>query len=71
MITALKSYRTATGQRLEDIAAKLGVDKSTILRWENGDYAIPLKRLAELEKATGIPRSHLRPDVVQMMKGRA
>lgn len=42
-----------------DLARKLGVDKSTVSRWED---QIPLKRVFDIERETGIPRDKLRPD---------
>jgi transcriptional regulator with XRE-family HTH domain len=61
----LTQYRTLTGQSLEALSRPLGVNKTTIMRWENGDTLIPVKRLADLEALTGIPRHKLRPDVFE------
>lgn len=47
------------GMRPIDLARKLGVDKSTVSRWED---QIPLKRVFDIERETGIPRDKLRPD---------
>lgn len=47
------------GLRPIDLARKLDVDKSTVSRWED---QIPLKRVFDIERETGIPRSKLRPD---------
>jgi DNA-binding transcriptional regulator YdaS (Cro superfamily) len=57
-------YRRASGQSLEDFGAALGVNKSTVLRWEaNG---VPAERVVEIERVTGIPRAQLRPDLFEL-----
>jgi transcriptional regulator with XRE-family HTH domain len=66
-ISPLAAYRELTGKSLEDLATPLGVNKTTILRWESGEIPIPIKRLTELETLTGIPRGKLRPDLMAMM----
>jgi hypothetical protein len=43
---------------------KPAVDKSTVLRWENGQ--LPFSRVLEIEKVTGIDRRRLAP---KMFKG--
>lgn len=48
------------GIRPSALAAKCDVKKSTVTRWdENG---VPLVRVFQVEKETGIPREKLRPD---------
>jgi hypothetical protein len=48
------------GIRPIELARSLHVDKSTVTRWdENG---VPLVRVFQVEKETGIPREKLRPD---------
>lgn len=44
-----------------DIATALGVDKATVTRWFKGRF--PAERAVEVEKAMGIPRAELRPDI--------
>lgn len=44
------------------------VDKSTVLRWEQG--GIPLKRLVDIEAATGISRTKLMPDLFEVKRKR-
>lgn len=56
-------YREVTGKSADEMAELLGVDRATIFRWENGKPPIPVNRLADAEKATGIPRRDLRPDI--------
>lgn len=58
---ALRKFRDDTGTTLNAIAQKLGVHKSTVLRWEEGE--IPAERVLPLEKLTGVPRHELRPDI--------
>jgi transcriptional regulator with XRE-family HTH domain len=48
------------GLRLADLARKCGVDKSVPTRWEQ--RGIPLVRVFQVEKETGIARQKLRPD---------
>ena len=38
-----------------DFAAALGVDASTIYRWESGDTAVPLERLRDIAALIGKP----------------
>jgi hypothetical protein len=59
----LREYRTANGLRLEDVAARFGVAKGDVSRWERGVRKVPLMRCAAIERLTGIPRHRLRPDV--------
>jgi transcriptional regulator with XRE-family HTH domain len=59
----IAQYRKANGETMKSLGEKLGVDKTTILRWESGSHPVPTKRLLDLEKATGIPRWVLRPDI--------
>jgi DNA-binding transcriptional regulator YdaS (Cro superfamily) len=61
MTSALKAYRESTDTSLEAIGNQLGVDKSTVLRWEQG--TVPAERVLHLERATGISRHDLRPDL--------
>lgn len=64
--TAFAQYRKTTGKTLEATAMEFDVDKTTVLRWEQGRTLIPIKRLAKIERITGIPRHALRPDLVAM-----
>lgn len=62
-IKALKKARVAKSLTLEEIGRHLGVNKSTVMRWENGIIPVPLKHIEKLERFTGVHRSSLRPDV--------
>lgn len=50
----------ARGIRLIDLARMLEVDKGTVTRWSQ--KAVPLGRVFDVERVTGIPREYLRPD---------
>lgn len=54
------------------IADAMGVSHSTVMRWAR--RRIPLARVPELARVTGIPAAKLRPDVAALLgkrKGRA
>lgn len=60
----LTEHRAAKGLTLEALGAALGgLHKSTLSRWESGDVAIPVDKLAAIERVTGISRELLRPDI--------
>jgi hypothetical protein len=48
------------GIRPIELARKCDVDKGTVSRWN--ERGIPLVRVFQVEKETGIPREKLRPD---------
>lgn len=47
------------GKKLSDLASSLNINKSTVSRWKR----VPAERVIEVEKATGIPREEIRPDI--------
>lgn len=50
-----QAIRRARGSRSQaEIADLVGVDQSTVARWEGGTVAIPLNRLAELLTVLGL-----------------
>lgn len=59
----LIQYRKASQLTQIGLAEKLGVSKFTIIRWENWSFLIPVKRLDDISRTTGIPREELRPDI--------
>lgn len=61
MSSVLTTYRRSRNQSLEALAGTLGVDKSTLWRWETGK--VPVERLVDVERVTQIPRQVLRPDI--------
>ena len=48
-----------------ELARRLGLSRVALYNW-NG--VIPLKRLAEVERITGLPREILRPDYLDAIK---
>jgi len=60
---ALANFRSSHGLTLDGAAAALGVDRKTVLRWEQGKVLIPAERVLEVERVTGISRYELRPDL--------
>lgn len=44
---------------LTRLAASLGISKQAVLQWEK----VPPLRVLEVERASGVPRSELRPDL--------
>jgi DNA-binding transcriptional regulator YdaS (Cro superfamily) len=41
------------------LAKKLGLTPTAVLEW----YRIPAELVVEVERVTGVPREHLRPDL--------
>lgn len=66
-IPELRQYRE--GQTLGDASKALGVNKTTLLRWEDGTVQIPAERVIEVERVTGISRHELRPDLSSIFVG--
>ena len=63
----ITKFRESRGGMTLEAFGKLfkpAVDKSTVLRWENGK--LPVRRVLEIEKVTGIDRRMLAP---KMFKG--
>lgn len=60
MDTRLATLLKDKGLRLVDLARKLEIHKATVTRWAQGD--VPLTRVFEVERETGIPKEELRPD---------
>lgn len=52
---------------LDDLAAKLGVSKSYVSRWETGKRKIDGKYLKKINEITGIAPSVVRPDLAEIM----
>ena len=63
MLSPLTTYRKAKSLTVEALADLLGVDRTTVWRWEKG--RIPVDRLSDVEKATKISRRKLRPDIFE------
>ena len=62
-IPDLKALLAKRGLLLSDLAAKLGVAPSQPTRWHY--KGVPLCRVLDVEKASGIKRKLLRPDLFQ------
>lgn len=65
----LAQYREANRKTLDELGTALGVDKSTMLRWERG--RVPAERVLDVERLTGISRDVLRPDLAKIFAGAA
>lgn len=57
----LRAFRDTAKMTLADVGKRLGVHKTTVLRWEEGK--IPAERALAISEATGIPMVELRPDL--------
>lgn len=57
----LRAYRAEKSLTLEALATIFGVNKTTVMRWEDGQ--VPAERVIEVERATGVSRQALRPDL--------
>lgn len=58
-MSALAHYRRDRNLTLKAVGGRLGVDKSTVLRWERN--GVPADRILEVSKRLGIPREKLGP----------
>lgn len=58
---SLKELLEAKNMRLAQLATALKVNKSLVTRWNQN--RVPIERLADVERVTGISRQVLRPDV--------
>jgi transcriptional regulator with XRE-family HTH domain len=56
----LPALLKSRGLSLSGLARELDVNKATVTRW--AQKAVPLTRVFQVEKQTGIPREQLRPD---------
>jgi transcriptional regulator with XRE-family HTH domain len=54
---ALKVRRILAGWKIDDLAKRMSVAKSTISRWETGLHAPPAKQLNQLAEIFSIPRA--------------
>lgn len=63
MTSPLTLYRNELGLSVEALAERLGVERTTVWRWERG--RVPADRVREVERLTGVPRQTLRPDLYE------
>lgn len=61
-ISPLRAYRHERGLSQDTLAATLGINKSTLSRWEDRQL-VPVVRVLDVERVTGISRYQLRPDI--------
>lgn len=61
MSSLITRYRKARDLTLQALATDLSIDKSNLWRWERG--RVPVARLRDVERVTGISRAKLRPDI--------
>lgn len=52
--TKLKEYRAKTDMRQDELAAKVGVRRETIIRLEKGQYNPSLKLAMDIAKVFGV-----------------
>jgi transcriptional regulator with XRE-family HTH domain len=57
----LRAFRLSKNITLAQLGAELGVDKTTVMRWEL--RRIPAERVRAVSKITGISEEKLRPDL--------
>ena len=58
----IADYRAQNSLTQEEFGALVGVQKPAVSKWEDGIGPSPQKAL-EIERATGIKREVLRPDI--------
>lgn len=59
---ALRHYLSQSGNSQVALAEALGITQPAIAKWFRAGK-VPLERVADIERITGIPREALRPDV--------
>ena len=55
----IRRLRRSADLSLRDLAFEIGVDHSTIARWESGAHAVPDDKKAVLADFFGVSRAHL------------
>jgi transcriptional regulator with XRE-family HTH domain len=66
-IHPLRAYRATQTPKLSqaELAAKLGVARLTVHRWETGERKIGPSLIPNVTEITGIPARELRPDLIE------
>lgn len=59
----LAKIRKDAGFTIDSLAGYLGVDRTTVIRWERGEPRIPVSRLEAVSSALGCKKVELRPDI--------
>lgn len=62
-LSALRAFLNADGVRVNEVADTLDIDRTTLWRWSAA--GVPVGRLAEVSKVTGLPVAELRPDLAE------
>lgn len=61
MTNAFTDFTTTNRGALSRIAREVGVQRAAVCKWQK--RGIPAERVLDVERATGIPRHDLRPDL--------
>lgn len=67
----LKAWRDANGLTIPEAATRVGVERATWWRWENGIRPVGIDSVKRVASVTGIPANELRPDLVDKLVGAA
>lgn len=57
--------RKAKGWTIDRAATEFGVNRRTLIRWEDGATPLPVERLEQAERIYGVKRIQLRPDIFE------
>jgi DNA-binding transcriptional regulator YdaS (Cro superfamily) len=68
--SVLRDWRQRKKMTQTALAGLIGVTKPQVSRWETGQRPISAFQAREIERATGIPRARLRPDIFGPVKNR-
>lgn len=66
----LKTFRNSREPKLSQgrLAHLLGVQRTTVARWETRKQQVDKKLLPKISEATGIAPAELRPDLAELMR---
>lgn len=67
----LKAYRARERLTQQGLADLVGVERTTVARWETGARKIDRDLVADIHEKTGVPRRELRPDLADLIEGSA
>lgn len=67
-MNALRQFRATENLTLAALAARIGVTKATVSRWERGERKIDENLIAVVAAETGIPAATLRPDLAALFQ---
>jgi transcriptional regulator with XRE-family HTH domain len=63
---AIRAARLQTGTKQEDLASTLGLDRTTLSRYEAGSRSAPVRVLLQIAYALQVPVSELVPGMREM-----